>query len=167
MKAQYSNLSILQGISLEDQELLLSMAKEVRFQAGDLILRDSDVASDFYVLVQGWVGIEMEVSTLELEQLTEDSGVVVPLPMLAPGQKVEATVLRSGEPFGEMGFLEKMRRSADVRAITSVVALQWDGIQLHHLLDTNHRLGYLFMKNLARLLAQRIRDVNLKWRSKI
>ena len=53
MKAQYSNLSILQGISPEDQELLLSMAQEVRFQAGDLILRDSEVASDFYVLVQG------------------------------------------------------------------------------------------------------------------
>jgi len=72
MKAQYSNLSILQGISPEDQELLLFMAKEVRFQAGDLILRDSDVASDFYALVQGWVSIEMEVSTLDLAQLTED-----------------------------------------------------------------------------------------------
>jgi len=34
-------------------------------------------------------------------------------------------------------------------------------------LEENYRMGYVFMKNLARLLARRIRHINLKWRSQI
>jgi len=161
MKSEYSNLSILQGLSPAEQELLLSMTEEFGFSAGELIIRDSDVASDLYILTQGWVSIEMDISS-------DQTGIEIPdMVLVPPVNKMEATVLRAGDPFGEITFLEGIRRSADVRALTSSKVIKWNGAALHGILEENYRMGYVFMKNLARLLAQRIRHINLKWRSQI
>jgi CRP-like cAMP-binding protein len=164
MKAEYSNLSILQGLSAGEQELLLSMTQEFSFNAGELIIRDSDVASDLYILIQGWVTIEMDISS---DPTAIDIPGMVLVPPLDSVNKMEATVLRAGDPFGEITFLEGIRRSADVRALTSSKVIKWDGVALHGVLESNYRLGYLFMQNLARLLAQRIRHINLKWRNQL
>ena len=169
MKSEYSNLSILQGLSAAEQELLMSMTEEFGFNAGELIIRDSDVASDLYILTQGWVSIEMDISSdqpaIEIPAIEIPDMILVP--PLESVNKMEATVLRAGDPFGEITFLEGVRRSADVRALTSSKVIKWNGEALHRVLEENYRMGYVFMKNLARLLAQRIRHINLKWRSQI
>ncbi|MFZ9739023.1 MAG: cyclic nucleotide-binding domain-containing protein [Prochlorotrichaceae cyanobacterium] len=159
---QYSNLSILQHLLPEDQELLLSMAEEVAFNAEEIIIRDSDLSADFYVLLQGWITIELEIADIDVSSFDADAAMNLDRSELP--HKVEATVLRAGEPFGDMAFLERKRRSADVRALTPVTALKWNADDLNTLFESNYRLGYLFMRNLATLLARRIRDVDLKWR---
>ena len=113
--------------------------------------------------------IEMDISSdqpaIEIPAIEIPDMILVP--PLESVNKMEATVLRAGDPFGEITFLEGVRRSADVRALTSSKVIKWNGEALHRVLEENYRMGYVFMKNLARLLAQRIRHINLKWRSQI
>lgn len=140
----YVHLDIFKGLTPTDTAQLLTLTQEVSFAAGDLIIRDSDVACDLYILTHGWVSIEMDATEPDSQG------------------RIEVAVLGTGETFGEITFLAGIRRSADVRAITAVSALKWDGPRLHQLLEEDHELGYHFMKNLARILAQRIRDINLR-----
>ena len=77
------------------------------YDAGDIIIHQGARSDLFYIFVQG------EVSVIHRNDA---------------GDEVELAQLGPGEMFGEIGILTETRRSADIRANTSVtvLALDWD-----------------------------------------
>jgi peroxiredoxin 2/4 len=81
----------------------------VRYNSGDIIIRQGDRPDRFYIVVEG------EVSVIQMNN----------------GGETEIARLGPGEMFGEMGILMETRRTADVRASTdvSLLALDWNGFR--------------------------------------
>ena len=76
-------------------------------------------------------------------------------------------VLKYSDVFGEMGLLRSSRRSAQVSAYSDLTVRKIKQKELFQLFVYNPRLGYLIMRNLAAILADRIMDMNFMWRDDI
>ncbi len=73
----------------------------MRFSAGEVIIREGEIASRFYVITSG-----------EVEVVQEAEGPEKPVRRLGPGQY-----------FGELALLHNVRRTATVRALTDAAVI--------------------------------------------
>ena len=82
----------------------------VKYAAGDMVFNEGDSPDSFYILVSG----EAEVFR-----------------RLPGGEEKTLTILEPGDYFGEIGLLTEARRTAAVRAKSSLelLALDWDGFR--------------------------------------
>ena len=144
-----SGYSLFSGLNENELEKLITLITMIRFDAGSLILRESTLSSDLYILRSGRISIELDVSSYNT------SG------------REQIVILRPGDIFGEIAFLENKRRSAHVIALDPVEAIHIDGTKLKELFITNYKIGFMIMQNIALTLTHRLIDTNFKWRNGI
>ena len=152
-KEQILEFKIFEGVSLEELDAILDISEEISYKAGDVILEESSYGtdSDFYVILQGNVKVELQAS-----QINSDDKLSKRL-----------AVLKGSEIFGEIGLLRSRRRSAQVSAYSDLTVLKINQKKLFQLFVYNPRLGYIIMKNLAGILSDRIMEMNFMWRDDI
>ena len=109
-------MKFLQQFDNENQELLKSVARVVRLDPGQYLLRRGDPGGDIYVLQTGTMEVVDTRSTPE----------------------VILAYLEGGDVIGEMAFVDDSPRSADVRAGGMVQVLHWTRDELHRLLNQQH-----------------------------
>ncbi|MFN2165384.1 MAG: cyclic nucleotide-binding domain-containing protein, partial [Anaerolineae bacterium] len=80
---------------------LAASLEEIRYQAGDLIIGQGDLGDTFYIVLSGRV--QVFVTEGDREQTLRQSG--------------------PGEIFGEIALLQRVPRTASVRAVTPVELL--------------------------------------------
>jgi CRP-like cAMP-binding protein len=153
-KEDVLQFKIFEGITLEELDSVYDISQEVTFKSGDVILEESSYGadSDFFVILQGNVKVELQSSQIEPEGKTLSK---------------RLAVLKNGDVFGEMGLLRSKRRSAQVSAYSDLTVLKVNQKQLFQLFVFNPRLGYLVMRNLAAILSDRILEMNFMWRDDI
>jgi CRP/FNR family cyclic AMP-dependent transcriptional regulator len=144
---------IFEGITHEELDAIFEISEEANYNAGEIILEESSFGadSDFYIILQGNVKVELQAS-----QIQSDDKVSKRL-----------AVLKCSDVFGEMSLLGCRRRSAQVSAYSDLTARQVDQKKLFQLFVYNPRLGYLIMRNLAAILSDRIMEMNFMWRDNI
>jgi CRP-like cAMP-binding protein len=144
---------IFEGITLEELDAVISISEETSYTAGEIILEESSFGadSDFFVILQGNVKVELQASQVENDSKTNK----------------RLAVLKYGDVFGEMSLLRSRRRSAQVSAYSDIAALKVNQQKLFDLFVYNPRLGYLVMRNLAAILSDRIMEMNFMWRDDI
>ena len=144
---------IFEGITLEELDAVVKMSDETSYDAGEIILEESSFGSDsdFYVILQGNVKVELQASQVQKDGMANK----------------RLAVLKNGDVFGEMGLLRSRRRSAQVSAYSDITALKVNQQKLFDLFVYNPRLGYLIMRNLAAILSDRIMEMNFMWRDDI
>jgi CRP-like cAMP-binding protein len=152
-KEDIIDFRIFEGITLEELDAVLDISKEVLYKSGDIILEESSYGadSDFFVILQGNVKVELQASQVQSEGLVSK----------------RLAVLKSGDVFGEMGLLRSKRRSAQVSAYSDLIVRKVNQKKLFQLYVYNPRLGYLMMRNLAAILSDRIMEMNFMWRDDI
>jgi CRP-like cAMP-binding protein len=142
-REKFAKFEIVEGLIADEIDNILSLGQEVAFQDAEIIFEDSIPSSDFFILVEGRVSVEIDVSHMDKNGR----------------KKVQLAILRAGDVFGEIGFLGGKRRSASVKAIEKVLVLKINGRKLEEYFAGNKHTGYRMMRNLALILAQRITDV--------
>jgi len=152
-KEDILKFKIFEGITHEELDAIFEISEEVNYNAGEIILEESSFGadSDFYIILQGNVKVELQAS-----QIQSDDKVSKRL-----------AVLKCSDVFGEMSLLGCRRRSAQVSAYSDLTARQVDQKKLFQLFVYNPRLGYLIMRNLAAILSDRIMEMNFMWRDNI
>jgi len=152
-KEEILKFKIFEGISLEELDAIFDISEVISYDSGDIILEESSYGadSDFYVILQGNVKVELEASQV----LSDDK------------LSKRLAVLKSSDIFGEIGLLRKSRRSAQVSAYSDLTVLKVNQEKLFQLFVNNPRLGYMVMKNLAAILSDRIMEMNFMWRDDI
>jgi len=152
-KEDIMEFKIFDGITREELDAIFEISEEVTYSPGEIILEESSYGSDsdFYIILQGNVKVEIEAS-----QILSDTKVTKRL-----------AVLKCSDVFGEMGLLRSRRRSAQVSAYIDLTARKVDQKKLFQLFVYNPRLGYLVMRNLAAILSDRIMEMNFRWRDDI
>jgi CRP/FNR family transcriptional regulator, cyclic AMP receptor protein len=81
------------------------------------------------------------------------------------GEDFVHAMLDKGAVFGEMSFIDGSPRSASVKALTDSTVLRMGRKEFDNLLASNPDTAMLFIFTLARVIARRLRDVNLALRN--
>ena len=144
---------IFEGITHEELDAIFEISEEANYNAGEIILEESSFGadSDFYIILQGNVKVELQASQIDSDDKLNK----------------RLAVLKNSDVFGEMGLLRKRRRSAQVSAYSELTVLKVNQKKLFQLFVYNPRLGYMIMKNLAAILSDRIMEMNFMWRDDI
>lgn len=135
-------LDLCAGMRPEQARLIASKMQPCQFARGQALFHCGDDSDSMYVLLAGSVSIRR----------TDP----------ATGASVRVACLSAGLTVGEMGLIENQPRTADAIADTTVEALLLDRSALEGLHAEAPELAALLYGNLARTLAQRLRDTTLR-----
>ena len=64
-KEKIAKFKIVEGLNADEIDNILSMGQEVACQDTEIIFEDSRISSDFFILLEGRVSVEIDVSHME------------------------------------------------------------------------------------------------------
>ncbi len=145
---------VFEGLSEEELNAVLALGQEHIVRDGEKLIEADSPTMDasFFVILEGLVKIGVEAS---------------------PGQQDKKNhkrlaVLKGGDIFGEMGLLGANRRSAQVEVYSeTATVLMVDRNNLFELFEQTPRIGFIIMRNLAKILSDRLVELNFMWRDDI
>ena len=143
------NQSLLQALeghpfvsdfSPEHRTRLAALAKEVHFEPDQVIFREGDDYSVFYLLGKGMVALELEV----------------------PGLVLRVQTLYAGDVFDWSALLPHAGKHFQARALDAVTALAFEGDQLLASFRADPQFGLVFMLRLMGVVSERLRNTRLQ-----
>jgi CRP-like cAMP-binding protein len=128
---------------LEEQylHLLVGCASNVRFEAGSSILREGEEASQFYLIRQGKIALEISAP---------------------PRGRLTVETLGEGDILGWSWLIPPYYWSFSARAVELTRAIALDGKCLRAKCEENHDLGYELLKRFARILERHLEATRLQ-----
>lgn len=126
--------------SPQDRARLAALAKEVRFAPDQVIFREGDDYSVFYLLGKGMVALELEV----------------------PGHVLRVQTLYAGDVFDWSALLPHAGKHFQARALDDVTALAFEGEQLLASFRADPQFGLAFMLRLMGVVSERLRNTRLQ-----
>jgi eukaryotic-like serine/threonine-protein kinase len=127
------NIGFFANFSADELMMTAEMSAWLKFKAGDLIVREGDRGSFFWVLLKGRVAVVRQVPGYTQPKVLAE----------IPG----------GECFGEMSMISGEPRSADVVALEEVFLFKIDGGRLNL---SPEKLQLKFYKTFAQVLVFRL-----------
>jgi CRP-like cAMP-binding protein len=132
---------LFEGLTPDELALIAGCGSNVRFREGDLLFREGDDASTFYLVRHGTVALEMFV----------------------PGRgPVTIETLDAGEVVGWSWLFPPHRWHFDARALSLVRATSFDGACLRGKCESDPRLGYDLMSRFAQVMIDRLQWTRLR-----
>jgi CRP-like cAMP-binding protein len=138
--------------NLSDEELLqiANLCKVWHVPANHNIFQEGDDGDTLFIIQTGCVRVSINTRS--------------PDGSLSPGT---INMLYAGQSFGEMVLLDGVTRSATVVSVEACTLLVLKDIDFRKLCDSNPRIGYIVMRNLACDVAYKLRSSNLLLRGNI
>jgi len=119
---------------------LATLARQVQFDAGQVIFHEGDEFSVFYLLGDGMVALELEV----------------------PGHVLRVQTLYAGDELDWSAVLPHAGKHFQARALTPVAALAFEGEQLLASFKADPEFGLAFMLRLMGVVSERLRATRLQ-----
>jgi CRP/FNR family cyclic AMP-dependent transcriptional regulator len=128
---------------LEEQyvRLLAGCASNVRFDAGSPILREGQEATQFYLIRQGKIALEISAP---------------------PRGRLVVETLSEGDVLGWSWLIPPYYWGFDAKAVEITRAIALDGTCLRAKCEENHDLGYELLKRFARILERHLEATRLQ-----
>jgi signal transduction histidine kinase len=130
--------SLFQGAEEEELSRIAGFSHEERFEPGEVIVAEGEVAEKVYIVEEGEVGLEASLSARPGSERRGTIGLVV-----------------QGEAFGWSAILEG-RLTMTARAISAVRAIVIDSHALNALLVTDTRLCSTVMRGIVEIVSLRL-----------
>jgi glutaminase len=140
-KFALAEINLFKGLKPEECRLVESIVQPLVFETGDVIIREGDDATFFFVLARGTVSVQIKV----------------------PGQgerRKRVASIGPGLSFGEMALLDGGKRSADIVADERVICYGLRVEQLHELAAEHPNIMIVILSNLTREFSERLRHAN-------
>jgi CRP-like cAMP-binding protein len=121
---------------------LVDLAEIHGIAAGEVIFKEGESGDSVFLLYGG-----------EVEIVGKTPG----------GDEMQLAVLKDlGDFFGEISMVDHKPRSAAVKALTDVILLEFSGDVLENFFAQSHWAGLFMYRNIARVLAGRLRQSNIR-----
>jgi CRP-like cAMP-binding protein len=131
----------LQGLDQPVLALIVGCASNVRFDAGQYLFREGEEASEFYIIREGLVSVEIHVP---------ERG------------SVTLQTVAAGGIVGWSWVFPPYRWHSDARAVEPIRAIALDGACLRMKCEEIPRMGYELMKRFARVLDESLQASRLQ-----
>ncbi len=138
------DLRLFVGLSGEEQARVAAIAHEARYAKDVVIFQEDTEAEDLYVVLEGRVALRFRLG------------------MHTKSKQVTIDAVQPGEVMGWSALVPPRKLTASAVCLEPVRALTIEGAELRTLLDSDPRLGYAVMNNLAEVIATRLRDTRLQ-----
>jgi CRP-like cAMP-binding protein len=134
-------VEIFRGLSLTQLESLAQISEEKKYRGGETVFAEHSTGDEVYIIKKGKVCIELGLK----------------------GKPNTATIqkLSVGQIFGELALVDRRSRSATAMCENDCEIITIGRDKLDKLFEQDSRLGYTVMRNLAQLLAERLRRTDL------
>ena len=130
----------LVGLPESDIAKLTELAFAVRFQPEQIIFREGDPSSFFYLVVTGHIALELQ----------------------APGRVFRIETVGDGEDLGWSSLLESVNKQFQARCLEPTSALAFDGPRLIALCQDDAEFGFRLMRKVVATVADRLRATRLQ-----
>jgi len=128
-------MPVLSGLLDKEYQTVLAMCSSTVVKKGETLFKQGDDGSSMYILLSGEIAINVEgVGTVH--------------------------VMKAGEILGEIGLVKNVARTAGAVTTEDCVLLQLYSEILHQVVKKQPRVGYIIMRNVARILADRLDQSN-------
>ena len=121
-------------------EKLASLAHDVRFERSQVIFHEGDDCSEFYLIVNGLVSLEL----------------------VAPGHTFRVQTLFAGDELGWSALLMGSGKQFQARALERVDALAFEGADLLAACREDTAFGYALMNRLLAVVASRLQATRVQ-----
>ena len=138
------NFELFDGFDAPTVAKFIECGRDKNFSAGHSILEESSLGDDFYIILMGRVSISVRGPS---------------------GNPIEVARLKDGDVIGETVLLGKVRRQASVVAKDPVELFAWKETAIIRFLKENPETGFRFMRNLARILSDKMTSTNMMFRN--
>jgi len=128
-------VDVFHGMNQQELLMILESSEKCTFDPGGTIVREGSTGAYLYVIIEGSVSV---------------------IKSAASGGGTELAKLSSGDTFGEVSLVDNGVRSASVLALTPCVMLRLEEQQCWK----HPTVGAKIYRNLARILAKRLRDMD-------
>lgn len=107
------------------------------FQHGDLLFKENQYADYLYAVVDGKVALELTINS---------------------SRRCRIKDIFPGEAFGISSIVDTGMRTyiADAIAVENSKVFRWNGSQLEKLFYEDYELGFIFMRNVGKILKNRL-----------
>jgi CRP-like cAMP-binding protein len=142
MLAFLKDTEVFKGLADEDLERIAAICNPARFKKGEVIVEEDVRERELYIIKSGRVNISLS----------------------PPGsEEVRGTLTKCtpGQVFGELSFIDGARRSTWVTALDDVEVCQIRWESFSGIIQAKPEIGYRVMANLARVIADRLRDTTM------
>ncbi len=121
-------------------EKLKAMATRVRFERDQVIFREGDECSEFYLIVTGMIALEIA----------------------APGHTFRVQTLHAGDELGWSALLMGRGKHFQARVLERADMLAFDGGELLAACKEDTQFGFVFMQHLLGIVAGRLQSTRLQ-----
>ena len=121
-------------------ERLATLARDERFDRGHVIFREGDECSEFYLIVNGLVALEIA----------------------APGHTFRVQTLFAGDELGWSALLMGSGKHFQARALERVDALSFNGVEVLASCREDTAFGFSLMQRLLGVVAERLQATRLQ-----
>lgn len=128
------------GLSDDELARVAAIARREAYAAGDQICAERELADRLFILETGRVQVHIQLR-----------------PALEPGGDAVIEEVEPGRIFGWSSLVKQRRFTASARALEPVTTLIIEGRDLEALFDRDPHLGFAVMKQLAEVIASRLR----------
>ncbi len=126
----------------KEVETVATVVKKKNFKLGETIFKESEDGASIYVIKKG------EVKACKT----------------APdGELFTLTIMKDGEIFGEMSFLDGRPRSATIVAVSDLETYMIEKSDFETLVDGNPRIIYKLLKNIVFTIHSIVRGMNSRY----
>ncbi len=132
-------ITLFENFTDRDLEKIRKICKGESFRSGEVIFKEGDAGTKFYMILKGEVRISKFIKNLGEEALT---------------------ILKEGEYFGEMALIDNYPRSAHAIANLDASLVTITKTELDQIFIEDRELGFKFLLVFCRTLSKRLRDMN-------
>jgi CRP-like cAMP-binding protein len=132
--------AFLAGLAESDIKILTALSFEVRFQEEQIIFREGDPSSFFYLILSGRIALEV----------------------LAPGHVLRIQTVGEGEELGWSSLLASVNKQFQARCLEPVTAFAFDGAQIVARCEDDPAFGFRLLRRVLATVADRLRATRLQ-----
>lgn len=129
------------GLCDEELQQIAAIAREENYQAGERICTEREQADHIFILCEGRVQIRVQLRAL-----------------LEPDAEQTIEEVEPGRIFGWSSLVKQRRFTASVQALEPVRVVAIKAEDLNDLFNRHAHVGFVVMKNLAEVIASRLRN---------
>jgi len=142
------NSELTHGLTDSELEELGRLFRNRHINRGESVFREGEPSEELYIIAKGRVSV-LIYSTSHV------------------GEYEKIASLLDGELFGEFSLIDGIPRSATVTADEDTDLIFVDHVAFHRHLAANEHIGYIIMRNIAKILTGKLRKTNFEMRNAI
>jgi CRP/FNR family transcriptional regulator, cyclic AMP receptor protein len=127
--------AFLAGLPESDIKILTDLSFEVHFHEDQIIFREGDPSSFFYLIQSGHIALEV----------------------LAPGKVLRIQTIGEGEELGWSSLLSSVNKQFQARCLEPVTAYAFDGAQIVARCEDDPAFGFRLLRKVLATVADRLR----------